>query len=226
MVRFENVSLHYDDGPDVLTDVNFHLPVGSFHFLTGASGAGKSSLLAVMALARRPSRGNVSVFGQDIGALRRRALPPLRRRIGIVFQTCRLLDHLSVLDNVALPLRLAGQDETVTQAQARELLAWIGLGDHMAAKPPTLSGGQQQRLAIARAVIGRPELLLADEPTRAVDDAMGLRLLFLLEKLNQFGTTVVVATPSEALTARFGYPRLHLEATRLTLRRPPPARGA
>lgn len=211
LVRFENVGLRYGSGPEVLRDVSFELDAGSFHFLTGPSGAGKSTLLRLMYLALRPSRGLINLFGQDIASLKRAELPALRRRVGVVFQNFNLLDHLSAFDNVALPLRVAGVSEAQLRPQVSELLKWVGLGDFMDARPPTLSGGQQQRIAIARAVINRPRLLLADEPTGSVDDGIGVRLLYLFEELNRLGSTVVIATHNDGLVRHFGYRRLHLE---------------
>lgn len=210
MITFESVGLRYGTGPEVLRDITFNLGAGSFHFLTGASGAGKSSLLRLLYLAHRPSRGLITMFGQDIVSLPREDLPALRQQIGVVFQDFRLLDHLSVLDNVALPLRAAGKPEEEALAHVTELLKWIGLGDVLHLRPPVLSGGQQQRVAIARAVISRPKLLLADEPTGNVDNSIALRLLYLFEELNRLGTTVVIATHNEGLLERFKYPRLHL----------------
>lgn len=214
-VRFESVGLRYGSGPEVLQDISFTLDQGSFHFLTGPSGAGKTSLLSLLYLARRPSRGSIRLFDEEVSTAARAALPPLRRRLGVVFQEFRLLDHLSALDNVALPLRVAGVAEADIHRHVPELLAWVGLGDHMHAKPPTLSGGQKQRVAIARAVINRPELLVADEPTGNVDDRTALRLLHLFSELNKLGTTVVIATHNEGLVRRFQFPRLHLEAGKL-----------
>jgi cell division transport system ATP-binding protein len=211
MVRFENVGMRYGTGPEVLRDLSLYLPAGSFHFLTGASGAGKSTLLRLMYLGERPTRGLISLFDKDTSRLKRRDRAPLRRRVGVVFQDFRLLDHLSAFDNVALPLRVAGTSETRVRDNVTELLEWVGLTDKLNARPPTLSGGQQQRIAIARAVIARPRLLLADEPTGNVDDAMALRLLRLFEEMNRLGTTIVLATHNEALAARLGHPRLHLE---------------
>ena len=212
IIRLENVGLRYGPGPEVLRDVSLGLAPGSFHFLTGASGAGKSSLLRLMFLGLRPTRGRVSVFSHDIARTRRYQLPALRRRIGVVFQEFRLLDHLSTLDNVALPLRVRGVREDEIARHVPELLAWVGLEDHMHAKPPTLSGGQKQRVAIARAVIGRPDLLLADEPTGNVDDHIAQRLLYLFEELNKQGATILVATHNEQLVQQFSYhPRLHIE---------------
>jgi cell division transport system ATP-binding protein len=211
MIRFENVGMRYGAGPEVLHDVSFELEQGAFRFLTGASGAGKSSLLKLMYLFHRPSRGLIDVFDQDVSRLRRDELPALRRRIGVVFQEFRLLEHLSAFENVALPLRIGGRSEGLIRKNVGELLEWVGLKDHMGARPATLSGGQKQRVAIARAVISRPALLLADEPTGNVDDRIAMRLLYLLEALNRQGTTVVVATHNQGLIGRFDYPVLHLE---------------
>ncbi|MCA3245259.1 MAG: cell division ATP-binding protein FtsE [Azospirillum sp.] len=212
MVIFERVGLRYGLGPEVLRDVSFALPPGSLHFLTGASGAGKSSLLSLLYLARRPSRGTVQLFGRDVAGLARADFPALRRQIGVVFQDFRLLDHLSVLDNVALPLRVQGIDDAQVREHAAELLVWVGLGDHLDAFPPTLSGGQKQRVAIARAVIGRPRLLIADEPTGNVDDRIAVRLMRLFEELNRLGTTIVIATHNLQLVRESRHPELRLEA--------------
>jgi len=203
--------MRYDAGPEVLRGASFALAPGSFHFLIGSSGAGKSSLLRLMYLAARPSRGVVSLFGRDVSTLRRRDLPELRRRIGVVFQDFRLLDHLSAVDNVALPLRVAGVREAEIREHVPELLRWVGLSDHLDSRPATLSGGQQQRVAIARAVINRPDLLLADEPTGNVDDAIAVRLMYLFEELNKMGTTVVIATHNERLVGRFQHRRIRIE---------------
>ncbi|MGE4220179.1 MAG: cell division ATP-binding protein FtsE [Alphaproteobacteria bacterium] len=221
MVRFENVGMRYGTGPEVLTDISFELPPGAFRFVTGPSGAGKSSLLKLMYLATRPSRGLITLFDRDVATIRREELPGLRRRIGVVFQDFRLLGHLSAFDNVALPLRVAGRSEDMIRKHVSELLAWVGLAEQMNARPPTLSGGQQQRVAIARAVIGRPSLLLADEPTGNVDDAIAVRLLYLFEELNRMGTTIVIATHNEALIERFDHPLLHLEDGQLAVRSRP-----
>jgi cell division transport system ATP-binding protein len=204
MVRFENVGMRYGAGPEVLRDVTFMLEAGSFTFLTGLSGAGKTTLLKLIYLAEPPSRGLITLFGKDLATARRRDLPPLRRRIGVVFQDFRLLDHLSAFDNVALPLRLAGKRGHDYSHDVEELLSWVGLGDRMGARPQTLSGGEQQRVAIARAVVARPDLLIADEPTGNVDPEIGARLIRLFSELNRLGTTVLIATHDRALieTAR------------------------
>ena len=218
VVRFETVGLRYGREAEVLKDVGFTLAPGSFHFLTGASGAGKSSLLKLVYLALKPTRGRVELFGRDVETLPRAELPLLRRRIGVVFQEFRLLDHLSAFDNAALPLRVAGQKPAAYRDDVAELLTWVGLGKRMHAMPPTLSGGEKQRLAIARAVVGRPELLLADEPTGNVDHEMGLRILRLLVELNRLGTTVLVASHDQDLVRGSGMPVLHLDKGRLTRR--------
>lgn len=217
MIRFDHVNLAYDDGPAVLKDISFSLPTGSFYFLTGASGAGKTSLLRLMYLGTQPSSGTISLFERPVSQMKRSALPALRRRIGVVFQDFRLLPHLSALDNVALPLRLAGGEEQDIEKHVAELLRWVGLGEHLHTKPPYLSGGQQQRIAIARAVINRPSLLVADEPTGNVDDDTGMRLMRLFLELNKLGTTVVIATHNRGIIGKLDKPQLHLAGGRLVL---------
>ncbi len=226
MIRFEDVALRYGAGPEILRQVSFHLEPGSFHFLAGSSGAGKSSLLKLMYLAQRPSSGRARLFGRDVMTLTRRETALMRRRIGVVFQDFRLLDHLTALENVALPLKISGQRENKVQQHVAELLAWVGLADQIHAYPPTLSGGQQQRIAIARAVVGRPSLLLADEPTGNVDDRIAVRLLYLFEELNKLGTTIVIATHNESLVARFSHPVLYLSGGEVRMRVAPAAAGA
>ncbi len=204
MVRFEGVGMHYgpDGGPDVLHDISFQVPEGGFRWLLGPSGAGKTSLLRLLTLAARPSRGRLEVLGTDIGAAPRRALPELRRRIGMVFQDFRLLDHLSAFDNVALPLRLAGRGEGQIRADVGEMLRWVGLAARADAQPAELSGGEQQRVAIARAVIARPSLLLADEPTGNLDEATADEVLALARDLvAQTGCGFLMVTHSARLAA-------------------------
>ena len=215
MVRFENVGMRYDAGPEALRDVSFEIAAGSFHFLTGPSGAGKTSLLRLMFFGHRPSRGSVFAFGEDISRAKRGRLARLRRRIGVVFQDFRLIDRLTARENVALPLRISGAARSDVAGPVEEMLEWVGLGDRMDAAPPMLSGGEKQRLAIARAVIRRPDLLLADEPTGNMDAENGRRVLRLFEALNGLGATVVVATHDAALTARYDHPSLGLDGGRL-----------
>lgn len=230
MVRFEAVGLRYAGSAargagvrEALSDVTFTLPRGSFTWLLGPSGAGKSSVLRLMQLAMRPTRGEVEVLGLRTARAPRAALPPLRRRIGVVFQDFRLLPYLSVYDNVALPLRLARQPEATIRADVPEMLRWVGLEGKAQSLPLELSGGEQQRVAIARAVVHRPELLLADEPTGNLDARQARRLLALFAEMNRIGTTVVVASHDEDLVARFPAPSLHLVDGRLY--RPDPTRG-
>ncbi len=203
VIQFENVGLRYGMGPEILRDISFHIRSGSFHFLTGPSGAGKSTLLQLLFLALRPTRGLISMFGHDLATLPKKKLPPLRRRIGVVFQEFRLLDHLTTFDNIALPLRIQGMREADYRHDVEELLHWVGLGERIYAHPPVLSGGEKQRAAIARAVIGQPDLLLADEPTGNVDPQLAMRLLRLFVELNRLGTTVVIATHDHSLMAQF-----------------------
>jgi cell division transport system ATP-binding protein len=222
-VRLRGVGFGYADRPAVLRDVNLTLPNGSFHFLTGPSGAGKSSLLRLLTLAARPQAGRISLFGQDVTQLPRREVPALRRRMGVIFQDFRLLDHLSAFDNAALPLRLAGERPAEYAADVQEMLRWVGLGARLDALPPTLSGGEKQRLAIARAVVARPRLILADEPTGSVDRPMGEKLMRLFQSLNKLGATVLIASHDEALAERSGAAVLRLEGGRLAQIAPGPA---
>ena len=201
IVEFDRVGLRYGTGAEVLRDLDFRLNQGAFYFLTGPSGAGKTSLLKLLYLAQQPTRGRMALFGEEMSHAPRELLPNYRRRIGVVFQDFRLIRHLSAFDNVALPLRIAGHSEAEIEGPVREMLAWVGLADRASARPPTLSGGEQQRVAIARAVIARPELLIADEPTGNVDAAMAQRILHLLTAMNRLGTTVIVATHDIGLIA-------------------------
>jgi cell division transport system ATP-binding protein len=194
IVQFDNVGLRYGTDREVLSDVSFTLFPGSFYFLTGASGAGKTSLLKLLYLTQRPSRGMIRLFGTDAITLPRDRLPGFRRRLGVVFQDFRLVQHLTAFDNVALPLRVAGVAEKDLAKPVTDMLEWVGLAERIHAIPAQLSGGEQQRVAIARAVIGRPDMLVADEPTGNVDPDMAVKLLRLFEALNRLGTTVVVAT--------------------------------
>lgn len=220
IIEMQNVGIRYGQGAEVLSDIKLSLKRGSFHFLTGRSGAGKTSLLSMMYLAQKPSRGIVRVFGKNVNFTNRDSLAMLRRKIGVVFQDFRLLDHLSAFDNVALPLRVCGMDEKEVKKRVTELLQWVELDKHLKAPASTLSGGEKQRVAIARAVINRPELLLADEPTGNVDNDIAAKLMKLFVELNKLGTTVVIATHSEKLISDFAYPRLHLQNKNLRVYRP------
>jgi cell division transport system ATP-binding protein len=211
VVRLDSVGLRYGDGPEILRDVSLHLQPGSFCFLTGPSGAGKTSLLRLLFLALKPTRGLINIFDRDVTQVSRHELPLLRRRIGVVFQEFRLLDHLTTFDNVALPLRVMGQHEDEYRADVMDLLTWVGLADQAHAYPPVLSGGEKQRAAIARAVISKPELLLADEPTGNVDPVLAKRLLHLFQELNRLGTTVFLATHDLKLVSQGKASVFHLE---------------
>jgi cell division transport system ATP-binding protein len=224
MLNFEAVGLRYREsgvragnalGPEVLHDITFALDAGDFRWLLGPSGAGKTSLLRLLYLAERPTRGRLRLLGTDVETAPRRALPVLRRRIGVVFQDFRLLPHLSAFDNVALPLRIAGRPEGQIKADVTELMRWVGLFRYLDARPAALSGGEQQRVAIARAVITRPALLVADEPTGNLDDGQAERLMQLFKELNRIGTTVIVATHNESLVARHPAPALRIAGGRL-----------
>jgi len=210
VIRLQNVGLRYGRGHEVLREVDFHLRPGSFHFLTGPSGAGKSSLLRLLFMSLQPSRGHIQLFGQDVSRIQPTRRAQLRRRIGIVFQDFRLLDHLTTWQNVALPLRVIGKKLGDYREDVTDLLQWVGLGERMDHFPSVLSGGEKQRAAIARAVIGKPELLLADEPTGNVDPQMGRRLLRLFIELNRLGTSVIIATHDHQLMRQFKAPRLEL----------------
>jgi cell division transport system ATP-binding protein len=216
VVRFENVGLRYQMGEEILRDISFEIAPRTFQFLTGPSGAGKTTLLRLILLSLAPTRGLVTLFGQDAALLDKTAITEVRRKVGVVFQDFRLLDHLTTYQNVALPLRVQERDETSYRAEVTELLSWVGLGERMHVYPPVLSGGEKQRAAIARALIMRPELLLADEPTGNVDPSLARRLMRLFSELHKSGTSVVIATHDLALMDQFdGARRLVLGDGRL-----------
>lgn len=217
MIRFENVGLRYGVGPEILRDLSFEIRPRSFQFLTGASGAGKTSLIRLIFLSMKPTRGLITVFNRDAASLTKSELPAVRRRIGVVFQDFRLLDHLTTFENVALPLRVLNKEESSYRTDVVELLRWVGLGDRMHAFPPVLSGGEKQRAAIARALISKPEILLADEPTGNVDPPLARRLMRLFVELNHLGTSVVIATHDINLMNQFNARRLVIEEGRLTV---------
>ena len=218
MIEFTDVGLRYGNGPEILRDLTFSIEPGSFHFLTGPSGAGKTSLLRLLLLSLKPSRGRVTMFGEDVSHLDQDRLLQMRRHIGIVFQEFRLLDHLTTFENVALPLRVLGQPESEYRPNVIELLEWVGLGERMHALPTLLSGGEKQRAAIARAVIARPKILLADEPTGNVDPDLSSRLVHLFAELNRtLGMTIILATHELPLLDRFPYPRMVLNKGELAI---------
>ncbi len=216
MISFEEAGLSYDDGPEILSDINFQLGEGEFRFLTGPSGAGKTSLLKMIYLALRPTRGQFFLFGEDAMNAPREALPALRRRIGVVFQEFRLLDHLTAFENAALPMKVAGINHNQYREDVSELLNWVGLGDRMEAKPATLSGGEKQRVALARALVSKPDLILADEPTGNVDPAMAERIMKLFVELNKLGAAVIVATHDLHLVQSLGKPVMRITDGKLS----------
>ncbi|MEM7461163.1 MAG: cell division ATP-binding protein FtsE [Pseudomonadota bacterium] len=217
MIKFENVGLRYGVGPEVLSDLTFDIAPKSFQFLTGPSGAGKTSLLRLMLLALKPTRGLVKVFGKEASQIKRSQMPAIRRKVGVVFQDFRLLDHLTTYENVALPLLVRGKEEAQYRSDVTELLKWVGLGDRMHVLPPVLSGGEKQRAAIARALIDQPAVLLADEPTGNVDPPLARRLLRLFIELHRSGTSVVIATHDLVLMDQFEARRLVLNEGRLQI---------
>jgi cell division transport system ATP-binding protein len=217
LIRFENVGLRYGMGPEILRDISFHIPQRSFQFLSGPSGAGKTTLLRLLFLSLKPTRGLINVFGKDRSRITRHELPMLRRRIGVVFQDFRLLDHMTTYENVALPLRVRGREEASYRTDVVELLKWVGLGERMHVLPPVLSGGEKQRAAIARALIEQPEILLADEPTGNVDPPLARRLLRLFIELNRLGTAVVIATHDLGLMEQVDARRMILSGGRLDI---------
>mgnify|MGYP001285785063 CR=1 FL=1 len=220
MIKFAHIGLRYGIGPEVLTDINFTLEPGSFHFLTGPSGSGKTSLMSLLYLGLRPTRGEISMFGNDVKSLDRDQMALLRQKIGVVFQDFRLLNNLTAFENVALPLRLSNKSEKQIKSDVSELLEWVELGDYMHRLPMTLSGGQQQRIAIARAVISKPRMLLADEPTGNLDDTIGYKLMGLFEQLNRMGTTMVIATHNQQMMNSFYHKKLILNAGQLIVEEP------
>ncbi|MBS3647998.1 cell division ATP-binding protein FtsE [Pseudaminobacter sp. 19-2017] len=217
MIRFENVGLRYGMGPEILRDISFQIPPSSFQFLSGPSGAGKTTLLRLLFMSLKPTRGLIQMFGKDRSRITPRDLPLLRRRIGIVFQDFRLLDHMTTYENVALPLRVRGREESSYRSDVSELLKWVGLGERMHVLPPVLSGGEKQRAAIARALIEQPEILLADEPTGNVDPPLARRLLRLFIELNRLGTAVVIATHDLGLMEQVDARRMILSNGRLDI---------
>lgn len=216
MIRLEHVGMEYIPGEEVLRDISLELKRGSFHFLTGPSGTGKSTLLSLLWLQRRASHGNVHMFGENVTNIPRERLPFLRRRIGIVLQDYRLLNHLTIAENVGLPLKVAGETPKQIEEKVRELLEWMEIPEYYDAFPHVLSGGQKQRAAIARAVVTNPEILLADEPTGNLDSELALKFMYLFESLNKMGTTVLFATHDAHLISQFSYPTLRLKDGMLT----------
>lgn len=221
MIKCQNLTKAYLPGKPVIDRLSLHLEPGSFTFLVGSSGAGKSTLLSLISLAQKPESGTIELFGKDVTQMQHHELPDIRRQIGSVFQDYQLLNHLTVAENVALPLKVVGEDKATTKAKVNELLEWIGLSDRKDARPPQLSGGQKQRAAIARAVINNPALIVADEPTGNLDSMLSMRLMHLFTTLNKIGTTILFATHDEYLVSHFDYDVLYLKDGQITRQRRP-----
>jgi cell division transport system ATP-binding protein len=215
MIQFDNVNKRYPGGHEALSGVSFHIKPGEMVFLTGHSGAGKSSLLKLIALIERASRGNVIVDGQNLNRLKSRHIPALRRKIGVVFQDHNLLFDRTVYDNVALPLVIAGYHQGEVGRRVRAALDKVGLLGRERAMPITLSGGEQQRVGIARAVVNRPPILLADEPTGNLDPELSREIMELFEQFNQVGVSVLIATHDHDLISRIDHRLLTLKQGRL-----------
>ena len=220
LIRFKHVGMRYGVGPEILRDLTFSLARQSFQFLTGPSGAGKSTLLKLIMLSLRPTRGVIEIDGSDVARMTDAQLTRVRRKTGVVFQEFRLLDHLTTFENVALPMRVQGRGEDSYRAEVVELLQWVGLGDRMHVLPPVLSGGEKQRAAIARALIAKPEFLIADEPTGNVDPSLARRLLRLFVELHRLGTAIIIATHDYSLMEQFEARRLMLSDGRLRIEEP------
>lgn len=216
-ISFANVAAKYDGTPDILTDVSFNIGGGSFYFLSGASGAGKTTLLRLIYQLHKPHRGIVKLFGKPTNDMTRDEITKIRQKMAIVFQEYSLLSHLSVFDNVALPLRVRGVPENKIKTLVAKVLDWVGLGKYADANPKSLSGGQQQRVSVARAIIVQPSILLADEPTGNLDDENASRLMELFIKMNKtFGTTIILATHSKKLMETYNFPVISVENHRVS----------
>lgn len=225
VLTFDEVSVTYDQTSSVLRDVSYDFAPGSFHFLTGVSGAGKSTFMKLISMEQMPSSGSLRLFGKDSRTFTRDERALYRQKIGIVFQDFKLLDHLTIHENVALPLKFAENQDEVGLDHVTELLEWVHLGDKLDEYPPAISGGEKQRVAIARAIINRPSILIADEPTGNVEDAMARKIISLFEQLNEVGTTVILATHNESLIEEYNYPVLRIEDHDLHLKAPRLKRG-
>ena len=210
MIRFERVSKRYPNGREALRDVTLQIGAGEFVFLTGRSGAGKSSILKLVSLLERPTRGTVMVNGQDTGSLPARAIPAFRRRLGVVFQDHQLLMDRPVYDNVALPLIVSDTPFRDIDKRVRAALDQVGLLQYERALPLELSFGEQQRVGIARAVVARPTILIADESTGNLDHALARDVMQLFKRFQEVGVTVVIATHDLALVQEFGQREIHI----------------
>ena len=216
-ISFANVAAAYDNGADVLSDVSFNISTGGFYFLSGASGAGKTTLLRLIYQLHKPRTGQIKLFRKSTADISRDEIARLRHKMAIVFQEYSLLSHLTVFDNVALPLRVRGLPEAKIKKLVAKVLEWVGLGKYADANPKSLSGGQQQRVSVARAIIVQPAILLADEPTGNLDDENASRLMELFIQMNKsFGTTVILATHNKKLMDTYKFPVIHVENHRVS----------
>ncbi len=220
VISMQDVGVRYGSGDEILSDVTFHIQERSFYFLTGTSGAGKTTLMRLIYQLHKPCRGRIRLFGKNAHDLSRDGLADMRRRIGIVFQDYCLIDSLSVFDNIALPLRIMGESPDRISRLVKRVLAWVGLSAYARVKPMTLSGGQQQKIAVARAIITQPDILLADEPTGNLDDENSKKLMELFLELNKSGTTVIIATHSQKLLETYQYPRIYIDQKHVTFKKP------
>lgn len=216
-ISFANVGAKYDGGREVLSDVSFNIRSGAFYFLSGASGAGKTTLLRLIYQLHKPSRGQIKLFGRPTENMSRNEITDLRHKMAIVFQEYSLLSHMTVFDNIALPLRVRGISDAKIKKLVAKVLEWVGLAKYADANPKSLSGGQQQRVSVARAIITQPAILLADEPTGNLDDENASRLMELFIQMNKmFGTTIILATHSKKLMETYKFPQIHVENHKLT----------
>jgi len=215
MIRFDNISKRYPGGHEALCNVSFHLPRGEMAYLTGHSGAGKSTLLKLIALIERPTRGNLLLDGINLSSVRNHKIPYIRRNIGIIFQNHHLLYDRSVFENVALPLIIAGFQHREVGKRVRAALDQVGLLNKEKSAPITLSGGEQQRVGIARAIVHKPGLLLADEPTGNLDPELSLEIMQLFARFNQVGVTVLIASHDLDLIKQMGSPVISLNQGQL-----------
>jgi len=216
IISFANVAAAYDNATEVLSDVSFNISSGAFYFLSGASGAGKTTLLRLIYQLHKPLRGQIKLFGKNTAELTRDDIAMLRHKMAIVFQEYSLLSHMTVFDNIALPLRVRGIAESKVKKLVAKVLDWVGLGKYADVKPMELSGGQQQRVSVARAIIVQPAILLADEPTGNLDDENASRLMELFIQMNKlFGTTIILATHNKKLMDTYKFPVIHVENHRV-----------
>ncbi len=218
IISLDKVMVHYGNGVPILKNVSLKLSKKSFYFLTGASGAGKSTFIRLLYMGLKPAGGTLKIFGENVSELSSDEVCNFRQKIGVVFQDYNLVEHLTILENVALPLKVRGETQRAREHQAKELLDWVGLGNCFNLYPEQLSGGQKQRVAIARAVITRPDIILADEPTGNVDEEIADKLMKLFYGMHKMGTCVIVATHYRQFIDRFKFSELAIENSRVFLK--------